>query len=587
MKERLIRILGNYNRSRVFLYANVLGAFVLVNLAGNRLNCRMDLSRGGMNSLSASTEKVLQRLKEPLLVEAYISQNVPGEILGKLNPLISLLYEIDRTGGDRVQFRLINPVSPDEQKLAEARGIQGIPVEEARVDSSSVRLGFFGVYLQLGDKNAVLSLVGDGDIVQDLEYRFLREVKSMLRTRTSSGIALVSAQGTTEIRPWRQYADQTKDNLYAFKRLLEQDLGQIEEVGLADPVPVTVETLLLVGLPRLEDRELYHLDQFIMRGGSLVCMLKGFDFQLEQQDPRMAQMGLGGPGGGFATVPEEELRALNEWLGAYGVTVNGEILLEPEVAVAARDIEGQYVVKVPNPAWAFYARETGHIIGTNAAVLPIEQIVFPWFSGLDVKEALQPDARFSVLVQSSESAIARQSTALGLKELQNLGQAGTDRAVGRQVPLAVYAEGKFRSRYANRELPEGIDRAGFIARQGGQTGSKLVVIGTPYLVADILLKNELNLQIFEINKAFLANLLEVAAGDTDLLETRARVKTISQLDNFALIFGPNLGATLEALFMWFHILFVPVALAIYGTMRLFGRNRRRGLETTTAREGAS
>lgn len=584
MKEQLMALLRELNRSRVFLYCNILLAFLLVNVAGVRMNCRADLSRGGINSLSGSSEKVLERLKDPVLIEAYISQNVPGEILGKLNPLISQLYEIDRVGGDRVQFRLINPDDKDEQERAESRGVKGIPIEEARVDSTSVRMGYFGLYIQMGDKSSVLSLVGDGDIIQDLEYGFLREIKGMLRESKDSGVALVNGPGLTEVRPWQRYADQTKDNLYGFKRLFEQDLGTLGEIALNEAVPYKYQTLLLVGLPRLEPLEVYHLDQFLMRGGSLVCMLKGFDFQLKENDPRLAQMGLGGPGGGFATVNSEELNALNGWLGHYGVTVNGEILLEPELAVAAHDIEGQYVRKVANPAWAFYDRETDHIVGNNPAVAPVQQLVFPWFSGLDVKEALQPDVQFSVMVQTSESAVSRQSTNLDLRELQSVGRSATDQYVGRHVPLAVFARGKFRSRFTSENLPEGVDPANFLAEQEGDRSASFTVIGTPYLVSDVLLKNERNLQIFEINRAFLMNLLEVASGDTDLLETRARVKTISHLDNFALLWGPTLGGLLELLFMWFHILFIPVLLGVYGTLRLIGRNRRRGLVDGVAAE---
>ena len=589
MKARMLGWIGEINASRWFLYANMILCFALLNLAATRLNCRLDLSRGASNSLTASTEKVLDRLKEPVLIEAYVTRSVPGFILSRVNAIVGQLEEIDRVGGDQVQLRLIDPITEAEQQRAVARGVEGTFLEEARVDSETIRRGFFGLYLQMGDRTANINLVDPerGDLVNDLEYRFLREIKSMLRERGESSIGFVQAPGTTPARAWQRYADQNKDNLFAFKQIAETDLPPFQDIQLDARVPFAIKTLLLVGLPRLEPTEVYHLDQFLMRGGSLVCLLKGFDFQ--PRPPRDPRTGRGQQGGGFATVPENELNALNEWLGRYGITVNGEILLEPEAAVAARDIQGQFMVKVANPAWAFYDRANNNLADGNPAIAPIQQLVLPWFSGLDVKESVQPDVRFTVLVESNPSAISRQSSNLDLQELQNLGATVTDTAVGRRVPLAVHASGRFKSRFQAGDLPEGIDSAGFIANQTGTDVSNITVIGTPYMVADMLVaertRSEANLQIFQINSAFLINLLEVSGGDWDLLEVRSRVKQIAYLDNLALVFGPGLGGLLEFLFMWFHILFVPAALAIYGAIHLMARNRRRGLEPGSLSQG--
>ena len=473
-------IIEAINKNRPLMYVNTVVLFVLVNVIAARLNCRADFTRENANSLTDSTEAVLSKLDTPVLIEAYISRDVPGELVTMLDPNISVLQEIDRVGGDMIQLQLVNPVEEDEKEQARDRGVNGIPIEEARVDRLTQREGFFGLYLQMGDKTTNISLVDRerGRIVEDLEYRFLKEIKRMSIQSSKSGIGLAKAPGAMESRRWQSAQDQNKDNIFGFRTLLERELGFMTEVNLSEgEVPDDVETLLLFGMPRLEEKEIYHIDQFLMRGGSLVCMLKGFDFQFQQQNPQLAQLGLGGPGGGFATVPREELGKLNDWLGKYGITVNGEILFEPELSMAAMDIQGNFLRRVPNPAWAVYSRESGNIVSNHPALKELQQLIFPWFSSLDVKEARQAEVSFSTMIQSSPQAITRDSSSLSLRDIQSIGQEGGDSRVEGPRPVAVLAQGKFRSAFSSDKLPEGVNVDRFRSAQVGDTRGTLAVIG--------------------------------------------------------------------------------------------------------------
>jgi len=562
------------NANRPLLYFNTVLLFVLLNMLAYKSSCRLDLTRDGTNSLSESTVKVLSQVDEPILIEAYITQNIPGELLSMLGPVLSQLSEIERVGGKKVKLRIINPESEEDRKMAEERGIQGLNISEAKDVEASVRLGYFGIYLQIGEKTAVLNLVDDGRIIEDLEYRFLREIKKMTKKREKSGIGFVRAPGTLDLNQWRSAQDQSKDNLFGFHTLLQREEGETPEVNLADSVPADVDTLVIAGLPRLEEKEIYHLDQFIMRGGNIVLMLKSFDFQSEAANPQMAQMGLGGNGGGFAQVMTDDVKKLNDWLGKYGILLNGEILFEPELGIDAYDVEGRYARKVRNPAWAFFSRQTGNIESEAPVIRNTSQVVVPWFSGLDIREAAQgTDVKYTTLVQTTEGAVKRTSSSLGLKEIQDVGRSPTDERVPRPVPVAVLANGKFHSAFTLNTIPKNEDRAKFREIQPGDTKSNLLVIGSPYLVSDMLLKNEFNMQIYRVNYSFLVNALEAIGGDTDLLAARSRIRSIERLSQTS-----KLG---ETIFTWFHILALPLLLGIYGTVRLARRNQRRGLESST------
>ncbi|MBI3395608.1 MAG: GldG family protein [Spirochaetia bacterium] len=569
MKTAFQRFVARVNGDRGLLYFNVIVLFFLTNGVASKMNCRMDWSRDKVNSVSDSTRQVFARLEDPILIEAYISQDVPGEILSILGPVISQLEEIGRVGGKKVRLRIVNPDSEEKRKLAESRGVQGVPLEQERADEITQKLWYFGIYIQAGDKSTVLG-IDDGRILDELEYRILKEIKKMTRKDAVSGLGFVRAPGTLDMRRWQNYKDQGKDNLYGFRTFVERDSGTVTDVNLGERVPASVDTLLIAGLPRLEDKEVYHLDQFIMRGGNVILLLKGFDFQLQDPDPQMARLGLGGPGGGSASIPEEDLRAMNAWLGKYGLGVLGEILFEPSRPAPAQEVFGQRIREVPNPAWAVYSRDDGDINADYQALRGNAQVVFPWFSGLKVDPNVQGDSvRYTTLVQTTGRAVQRTSSQMDLREMLKIGGPG-DAYLPERHPLAVMATGRFKSAFSGDTLPKGIDKTMFRSGQTGDSVSNILAIGTPYIVSDMLLKNELNMRIFRLNWAFLSNLMEAARGDTELSAARSRVRTIDYLS--------DTGRGFQIFFTWLHVLTIPLALAIYGTFRLIKRNRRRGIE---------
>ena len=564
------RLIEAVNGNRALFALNAVIFFVLVNAVGAKVNLRLDLSRGGLNSLTESTERVFSRVSDRILVEAYISQDLPGQMLVMIDPIRTQLREIERVGGDRVHLRIINPATEEERAAAQKRGIRGLRVAQAKIDESSVKLGFFGVYVQIGDKSAVISLISEDQrgIVDDFEYRFLKQVKKLTRKSETAELGFATGTGLFALEQPRQ-RQFNKENMFYFKYLFEQDQGLLRTLPLDRTVPSDITSLLVVGLPEFSALEQYNLDQFLLRGGNLVLLLSGNKFSLAQPDPRMRQFGMQGGGNAFATVPEEQVARMNSWLGGYGVTVNPELLVELERYTPTYDLGMQHSEPFRNPVWPIYTRREGDIQSDHPALANLAAVVIPWASSLDLKTVKQPDARFEVLVQSTATAIPKKSLNLADSNLHSLQMEAADRRTGRQVPIAVLASGKFRSIFSAETVPPGADRARFRSAQATNSESRLIVIGSSYLLSDILLQRAENAEIYRFNHIFLSNLLEAAAGDNDLLAARSRVRAPEYL--------ANVGTGFQSLFKWFHILFLPSVLAIWGTVRLTRRNRRVGL----------
>ena len=553
-----------------FFYINIVIFFFLLNGLCSRVACRWDLSRDQSNSVSQSTAKVFRSLKEPVLIEAYITKNVTGEISSEIQPILSILEEMGRVGGDKIKLHIYNPDNEKLRKKAEEHGISGIPIAQQKDIETNVRLGYFGIHLQQDSKSVIIPLIDRNWFIQDLEYRILREIKRFQKSQEKSNIAIANAFGLSSARAWTRAEDQNKDNIFGFKTTLEKEMGTIEDLSLEQAIPSRIETLFVVGLPDLEEKEYYHLDQFLLRGGDLICLLGSFDFKIQGSDPRLARFNLGGAGGlGQAKINKEKLGKLNQWLDAYGLKLRGEILLEPSQAVPVWDFKGRFPKQILYPAWAVYDKSANNLPSQNPALLAIQQLIFPWFSGLDIKQGKQEKVKYDVLVQSTEKVKSMQNISLDYLEVQKL-TSTSGNYLGYKVPLAVLASGDFRSAYSRDKLPKGVDRNLYLKKQANETKGNIILIGSPYLVSDIMLKNQIGTTIFSLNSTFILNLMETLEGDTDLLEARGRKRTLATLDIQNSFF--------QSLISWSFSLGLPFALGIWGAFRLYKRNRKRGLK---------
>ncbi|MCS7205871.1 MAG: GldG family protein [Leptospiraceae bacterium] len=564
----------SFFQSKSFIYANIFILFFLVNVIAYNINWKLDLSKGNINTLSGSTKKVLNQLKYPLLIEAYISRDIPGQIFSQLQPIIYQLEDIQRQNHSLIQLKIIDPNNEELRSLASKRGIQGIPIEEAEIDKASVRLGYFGVYLQYTDRHTTFSLVEQGGILSNFEYVFLKEVKKLLQDPDTriSGIGYLNTEGTGKFRRWQTRLDMDKDNYFAFKNFIEKEMGEIREIQLDQPIPDTIETLLVIGLPNITQKEQVYLDQFLLRGGNLILMLKGFDFTITPPNPQLMQLGLSSGSRGFTTIPDE-LKIWNEFLGKYGLGINERVILEPNLAAPEIDILGQFLGRYPNPSWAVYTAENNNILSDVEFLRYIPMVIFPWFSDLRYNPNVQPQVKYKVLIQTSDEIIARKQTSLELKDLQFLDKntEGQEK-IPQQLPVMILAQGKFQSAFKDEYQTLDIDpnlKANFNTGQLGNTEGRILLIGTPYLVSDIFFRNEANMEYFKINFAFVQNVIEYFQGDLDLLEVRSKIPILP-------VIQLQLPKELQTAFAWFHTLTIPVLFAIYGFLRLKKRYQKRG-----------
>jgi ABC-type uncharacterized transport system involved in gliding motility auxiliary subunit len=550
----------NSNRSYILIQSVLL--FFLLNVFLSNLNCRKDMSKFNRFNLTESTQKTLKNLPEKLYISAFYSSDIPSEHKARISLIKEMLKEVASVNSSKVELRFHDPDSnPDEKTKADEVGIQPLTIQKIERGSAAVKqAAYFGVNLTVGSKSEAIPVLVEAEKV---EYLLLSTLKKMLRTGSSSGVAMIKATGASTA-PAQVGPGMGKDTVGLFtKQAFEPEYGSISEVSINDDgVPEDITTLLWIGSPALTDKGRFHIDQFLMRGGNLVIQAKSMDFSLDQNNNRFGNMFSGGQNGIAQTSPSAKEN--NEFLRSYGLEINTEMVLEPENALPMgplMQVEPGVIGRYHYPLWVIVDAKSG--LNMESPLLKGTQaLLIPWVSGIEIKPEKQANAKFTKLIESSTAADIRKDF-LMIGENQIYSQ--EIKPNGSKILLGVHIEGKLNSHYTKDTLPEVVKGTAFKEKTDEKKTSQIVVFGSPYMVSDFLAMLRDSREILEkTNIPFFMNLLDYLSGDTDLVSARSKESGIINLSPFS----KNDEVVLSLL----NIFLIPIGLGIYAFIRIKKRN---------------
>ncbi len=238
--------------------------FVAVNvIAGNWLaSVRLDLTQGGLYTLSPGTRATLAKIDEPISLRFYYSPQLGQEIPSYgvyADRVREMLKSYAARAGGKIQLELLDPepFSPTEDR-AVAFGLQGVPLDQS---GEQVYFGLAGT--NSTDDQEIISFF-QPERERFLEYDLTKLIHTLANpAKTVVGLAtelpmegdlMAAMQG----RPLVPYV------------VLDQ-MRQLYDVHLLgtdfDAVPADVNVLMLVHPQHLAPKTLYAIDQFVMKGG--------------------------------------------------------------------------------------------------------------------------------------------------------------------------------------------------------------------------------------------------------------------------------------------------------------------------------
>lgn len=235
--------------------------FIVVNLVAGTLlrSARFDLTENNLNTLSAGTLAILEKLDKPITLRFYLAEDALRQAPGietYAKRVTDLLEEYAQRGGDKLTLEKVDPKPFSEaEDDAVAAGLQGVPV------NSGGDALYFGLVAEADDGTSKAIPFFTPEREMFLEYDLSELVYGVTHPERPV-LGLLSAlplqggftpQGMQQ--PW-MVLDQLRQQ-YEVRELQQTDLE----------IPAEVKTLLLVNPFGLPESALYAADQFVLRGG--------------------------------------------------------------------------------------------------------------------------------------------------------------------------------------------------------------------------------------------------------------------------------------------------------------------------------
>jgi ABC-type uncharacterized transport system involved in gliding motility auxiliary subunit len=257
--------------------------FVQVVYLASRHRLRFDLTSDGLYSLTDSTRTLLTKLDKQLLVEAYFSpkEKLPVALRDTRAVLDNFLDELVQLGKGRV---VVQRFDPNEDKVIAERcqrlGVQPADLRGGTATSVSFDRHWQGLrFVYGGGKQKVLSqLAPQSSFVAEAAITpAIKEV--VTETKHKFGFMEWPAQATGQQQPggigWNTL--RTIDPVakrYDFQNYKDED-GAL--------LPPDLQTLFLFRPKDLTDRQKYVLDQFVVKGGTLVVFADAAEYAIGPQ----------------------------------------------------------------------------------------------------------------------------------------------------------------------------------------------------------------------------------------------------------------------------------------------------------------
>jgi ABC-2 type transport system permease protein len=227
--------------------------------------------------------------------------------------------------------------------------------------------------------------------------------------------------------------------------LLREKLSEEYAVRDADLkngyVPEEADLLMLVAPSSLDEKQIFAVDQFLMRGGTVIIASSAFDIDTRGSlSAAKATSGLEG------------------WLASKGIEIGSSMVLDPQNAAfpipVQRHLGGFTVQETRMVEYPYFVdvREDG-FDRDNTATSGINQVTVTWASPITLDDAAQEGRRVTRMIESSNGSWLSESTDIqpDFRTFGPIGFApGEDRA---RHLLGVIVEGGFESWFLDKPSP--------------------------------------------------------------------------------------------------------------------------------------
>jgi gliding motility-associatede transport system auxiliary component len=498
----------------------VLVILIAINLLGNLLKFRSDLTENKLYTLSEGTKRILGKLDTEVEIRFYFSKDnaaMPVPLRTYAQQVEDLLSEYVQNSHGKIRVKKLDPIpDSDAEDSANLDGVDGQAINL----TDKVYLGL--AVSCLDAKAAIPFLSPDREAL--LEYDISRAMSSVINPKKTV-IGVMSALPVTgQAAPMMMLQRQQPSRPWVFLTELKQNY-EVRNVPLtADKIDDDLSVLVLIHPKGITEQAQFAIDQYLLRGGKLVALLDPLSFVDSQLSGQGGMMN----GQSFSS-------SLDKLLPAWGLKfTDREVVGDPVFATQVQRESGSTSDPTVLSITADGLNKKDPLGAvTNDLLIPFAG-AFTGTPAVGLKE--------EVLVTTSKQA--------GLVDIMTA-QMGADavrkelKAHNGQFALAVRLTGRFKTAFASGRptgsekeqakpdpsptpVPSPSPSAAPPALKEGKADTVVVLVGDSDLVYDGIAgrtEQALNQTIFvpsNGNLNFIQSCIEELAGDSNLIGIRSR-----------------------------------------------------------------
>lgn len=508
----------------------VLLAVWLVNQVADRSNVRLDLTEEKRYTISDATKSLLRDLNEDVFFEVYLAGDLPPNFERFSNSIQEMLEQFGEESGDRIQYKFTDPTQAQStqarnqffQALME-KGLQPTNLNFKQDGNNLQKIIFPAALVSQGMQEIPINLL-KGNRASGHE-EFLNQAIEGLEYELASAISQLGDGGIKKVGFVTGHGTPEADLLAGFKNaiLSKYDLFDVRLEGRKELLGYDA---VVIAKPRekFTEEEKYLLDQYLMRGGSLIFFIDALSVDINEALSE----------DGTVAIPYET--NLDDLFFKYGVRVNRNFVLDVnsgELPVVLGNLGDQPQIQMLT--WPFFPLITN--FSKHPSVRNLDAILTRFTSTIDTVKAAGVK-KTPLASTTAYSKVLGPPVRVALSDLED--ELNPERFNGGVQNIAYLLEGNFTSLYANRIVPRGFDKSAFMEKS--DDGKVIVFADGDMIINEIdpesneplALGVEGYTKTKYANEQLVLNILDYMVDASGLIETRSREVKVRPLDKVKL-----------------------------------------------------
>ncbi len=381
-----------------------------------------------------SSGNLFDTVKQELALTGYISANdkLPEQLIAFKKIIDQHVKSIQVKSNDKLKVDFIEPEANGgalAQKIAADYGFQPMAT-----NLFSNQQFYFYLTLSGGDQIVQIPLddFSESSFERNLDAAIKRFASGFTKNIALVTPSSISGYGGQSVMPGASF-NQLERMLGAELNILKEDLSDGSVSGEAD-------ILMLMSPESLDEKQLFAVDQFLMKGGTVIAATSPFSVSLSNGSLAMSSVDSG----------------LSDWLSHHGLTIENSLVMDASNAAfpipVTRNVGGFQIQEMRMLDYPYFADVRDGLNKDNLITSQLAQLTMAWSSPIKIKQD-DSNIHFTPLISTSENAWTSSSLDI-MPKVNNLGETNYS-ATGetRSQLLGVIAQGNFNSYFTDKSSP--------------------------------------------------------------------------------------------------------------------------------------